>query len=127
MRLGHVRHRGHGADVERLRVGAIHRIASAQQAPVELLDLPTHAKKRYIYDVRKTNDTYCIVFKGKSITERYYRDEAGWLKVSSRGRHFRASAEQVLNHLLPALAFGDELKLKVVVEHYDRPYFETLA
>lgn len=77
--------------------------------------------------MKKTNDTYCIVFKGRSVTERYYRDEEGWLKVSNRGRHFRATAEQVLNHLLPALAFSDELKLKVVVEHYDRPYWETLA
>lgn len=76
--------------------------------------------------MKKTNDTYCVVLKGKSTTERYYRDEAGWLKVSSRGRHFRATAEQVLNHLLPALAFGDELKLKVMVEHYNRPYWETL-
>ena len=76
--------------------------------------------------MKKTNDTYCIMFRGKTTTERYYRDQAGWLKVSNRGRHFRATAEQVLNHLLPALAFGDELKLHVVVEHYDRPYWETV-
>jgi len=77
--------------------------------------------------VKKTNDTYCIVFRGKSVTERYYRDQDGWVKVSNRGRHFRATAEQVLNHLLPALAFGDQLHLDVVVEHHDGPYWETLA
>ena len=76
--------------------------------------------------MKKTNDTYCIVFKGKSTIERYYRDPAGWLKVSNRGRVFRATAEQVLNHLLPALAFGAELHLEVAVEHYDQPYWETL-
>jgi hypothetical protein len=73
-----------------------------------------------------TNDTYCVVIRGKKTTERYYRDAASWLKVSSRGRVFRATAEQVLNHLLPALAFSDRLGLKVEVQHYDVPYWETL-
>ena len=76
--------------------------------------------------MKMTNDTYCVVFRGKRTTERYYRDQTGWLKVSSRGRVFRATAEQVLNHLLPALAFGETLGLKVEVEHYEVPYWETL-
>ena len=76
--------------------------------------------------MRKTNDTYCVVFEGKRTQERYYRDESGWLKVSSRGRIFRATAEQVLNHVLPALAFGRDLGLSIRVEHYERPYWETL-
>jgi len=37
------------------------------------------------------------------------------------------SAEQVLNHILPALAFGESSGLKVIVEHYDRRYWETIA
>jgi hypothetical protein len=77
--------------------------------------------------MKMTNDSYCVMFRGKRTTERYYRDKAGWLKVSSRGRIFRATAEQVLNHLLPALAFGERLGLTVEVEHYERPYWETLA
>ena len=77
--------------------------------------------------MKKTNDTYRIVLKGRSKTEQYFRDPAGWLKVSTRGRRFRATAEQVLNHLLPALAFGDELHLEVIVEHHDQPYWETLV
>ena len=76
--------------------------------------------------MRMTNDTYCVVFHGKRATERYYRDKAGWVKVSTRGRVFRATAEQVLNHLLPALAFGERLGLVVTVEHYDGPYWQTL-
>ena len=40
---------------------------------------------------------------------------------------FRLTAEQVLNHLLPALVVGDSLGLKVTVEHYERPYWETIA
>lgn len=77
--------------------------------------------------MKKTNDSYCVVFRGKRTVERYYRDAEGWLKVSTRGRRFRMTAEQVLNHLLPALAFGDQLGLHVVVEHYDEPYWETLS
>ena len=66
--------------------------------------------------MRKTNDSYCVVFQGDRIVERYYRDKSGWLKVSNRGRRFRMTAEQVLNHILPALAFGDTLRLTVAVE-----------
>jgi hypothetical protein len=77
--------------------------------------------------MRKTNDSYCVVFQGDRIVERYYRDKSGWLKVSNRGRVFRMTAEQVLNHVLPALAFGDSLGLEVTVEHYERPYWETVG
>ena len=63
-----------------------------------------------------TNDSYIILMGTKNFTERYYRDKAGWLKVSARGRQFRATAEQVLNHLLPALA-GVKQNLTVNVEH----------
>ncbi len=76
--------------------------------------------------MKMTNDTYCVVFQGKRTTERYYRDQTGWLKVSARGRRFRATAEQVLNHLLPGLAFGDRLGLTVKVEHYDTAYWKVL-
>ena len=65
-----------------------------------------------------TNDSYTILLSTKTGTERYYRDDAGWLKVSTRGRKFRATAEQVLNHLLPALA-GVKPQLTIKVEHYE--------
>lgn len=76
--------------------------------------------------MKKTNDTYCVLLKGANIEERYYRDRDGWLKVSARGRLFRMTPEQVLNHLLPALAFGRETGLTVEVEHHDRPYWEVV-
>ena len=63
-----------------------------------------------------TNESYLILISTKSATERYYRDERGWVKVSTRGRTFRATAEQVLNHLLPALA-GIKPNVSVAVEH----------
>ncbi len=77
--------------------------------------------------MKKTNDTYCITFNGKRTTERYYRDANGWLKVSNRGRVFRMTAEQVLNHLLPALALGEQLELDITVEHTETPYWQTPA
>jgi hypothetical protein len=40
-----VGHRGHRADVERLGVGAVHGVAGAQQAPVQVLDFPAHDAK----------------------------------------------------------------------------------
>ncbi len=62
------------------------------------------------------NESYVISLSTKTFTERYYRDETGWVKVSERGRRFRMTAEQVLNHLLPALA-GIKPNLTVKVEH----------
>ncbi len=68
-----------------------------------------------------TNDSYLILISTKSATERYYRDQTGWLKVSTRGRTFRATAEQVLNHVLPALA-GLKPNVTIGVEHRDPPF-----
>jgi hypothetical protein len=65
-----------------------------------------------------TNDSYVIWIRMKNSTERYYRDKAGWIKRSTRGRRFRATAEQVLNHLLPALA-GLKPNVTVQVDHPD--------
>ncbi len=63
-----------------------------------------------------TNGSYLILIGTTNFTERYYRDEHGWLKVSARGRKFRMTAEQVLNHVLPALA-NIKPNLTVKVEH----------
>lgn len=75
-----------------------------------------------------TNESYTIVFHiagagGTERTERYYKDRRSahdakcWVKVSTRGNEFRATAEQVLNHLLPALA-GLQPRLSVEVQHH---------
>ena len=75
--------------------------------------------------MKMTNDTFCVTFRGKRTVERYYRDRNGSIKVSNRGRTFRATPEQVLNHLLPALAFGERLGLSVTVDHTETPYWQT--
>ena len=69
--------------------------------------------------MKLTNDNYIILIGTKKFTERYYRDKAGWLKVSARGRTFRMTAEQVLNHVLPAVA-GIKPNLTIKVEHLSR-------
>ena len=66
-----------------------------------------------------TNDSYVISISTRGFVERYYRDADGWVKESARGRIFRATAEQVLNHVLPALA-GVKPGLTVRVEHRAR-------
>jgi hypothetical protein len=64
--------------------------------------------------MRLTNDRYVILIRSKTgKTERYYRDEDGWKKESMRGRTFRMTAEQVLNHVLPAVA---RVKPNVTIE-----------
>jgi hypothetical protein len=68
--------------------------------------------------MKLTNDSYVILIGTKNFTERYYRDKIGWLKVSARGRKFRMTAEQVLNHILPALA-GIKPNLIIKIEHHD--------
>jgi hypothetical protein len=66
--------------------------------------------------MKLTNDSYLILIGTKNFTERYYRDKDGWLKISARGRKFRMTAEQVLNHVLPAMA-GIKPNLTIQVEH----------
>src|SRR5205814_9126211 len=44
VRFGDTGHRRYCADIERLGVGAVHRVAGAQQAPVQVLDFPAHGQ-----------------------------------------------------------------------------------
>lgn len=54
--------------------------------------------------MKLTNDSYVITMGTKKFTEKYYRDKDGWVKISAKGNLFRMTAEQFLNHLLPAIA-----------------------
>ena len=64
------------------------------------------------------NDSYTIYIGTKNFTEKYYKDKNGWLKISARGNEFRMTAEQVLNHLLPAVA-GVKRNIILKVEHHE--------
>lgn len=65
-----------------------------------------------------SNESYVIYIGTKNFTEKYYKDKKGWLKVSARGKTFRMTAEQVLNHLLPAVA-GVKSNVILKVGHHD--------
>lgn len=67
-----------------------------------------------------TNESYVIKISFKGSTEYYYKDNNCWYKVSTRGRKFRATAEQVLNHVLPAIA-GVKPNVTIEIEHYEDP------
>lgn len=67
-----------------------------------------------------TNESYVIKISSKNSTEFYYREKEGWCKVSARGRKFKATAEQILNHVLPAVA-GVKPNMTIMVEHYEDP------
>lgn len=54
--------------------------------------------------MKLTNDCYTITMGTKNFTETYFKDSEGWVKVSAKGNKFRMTAEQLLNHLLPAVA-----------------------
>ena len=62
------------------------------------------------------NNSYVISIGTENFTEKYYKDQNGWLKISARGKQFRMTAEQVLNHLLPAVA-GVKPNIIFKVEH----------
>lgn len=68
--------------------------------------------------MRLSNDCYLITMRAGSGVERYYRHGERWTKLTTRGRTMPATAEQVLNHLLPALA-GVKPGITVQVEHRD--------
>lgn len=67
--------------------------------------------------MRLTNDCYLISLRTSRV-EYYFRDGRGWVKQSTKRRRFNATAEQVLNHLLPALA-GVNPRVSVRVQHRD--------
>jgi hypothetical protein len=50
------------------------------------------------------NGSYIILMGTKNFTEKYYKDTDGWVKISAKDNKFRMTAEQLLNHLLPAIA-----------------------
>lgn len=54
--------------------------------------------------MKLSNDSYVITMGTKNFTETYYKDKDGWVKISAKGKMFRMTAEQLLNHLLPAVA-----------------------
>ncbi len=64
------------------------------------------------------NDSYKISIGTKNFTETYFKEKDGWVKISARGKKFKMTSEQVLNHLLPAVA-GVKPNIILKVDHTD--------
>ncbi|MDD2270540.1 MAG: hypothetical protein PHG60_03115 [Candidatus Dojkabacteria bacterium] len=64
------------------------------------------------------NNSYVIYIGTEDFTEKYYRDKERWVKISAKGKKFRMTAEQVLNHILPVIA-DVKSGLFIKVEHND--------
>jgi len=62
------------------------------------------------------NDEFIIriVLKSGKVQE-FHKEDGKWVEISTRGNKFPATAEQVLNHLLPALLIGNPKNIEVVI------------
>jgi hypothetical protein len=54
--------------------------------------------------MKLTNDSYVISMGTKNFTETYFKEGKDWIKISAKGNKFKMTAEQLLNHLLPAVS-----------------------
>lgn len=62
----------------------------------------------------KNTDYVIYMTTKRGRTWRYLRDKTGWKQMGPEGQLHRMTAEQLLNHLLPACAKIKPLTLKVV-------------
>ncbi len=69
--------------------------------------------------MKLTNESYIISIGTKNFTEKYFRDQDAWVKVSAKGTKFRMTAEQVLNHLLPVIS-GIKPNLTLEVKYKEK-------
>lgn len=59
--------------------------------------------------VMKNTDYVVYLITKHGVITRFVRDEKGWVQTAPSGINRRCTAEQVLNHLLPALALGESI------------------
>ena len=57
----------------------------------------------------KNTDFVIYLITKHGVTTRFARDKKGWVQTAPSGIKRRCTAEQVLNHLLPALALGSSV------------------
>jgi hypothetical protein len=62
------------------------------------------------------NDECTInIMKGERCINKFRKDKDGWTLTTTTGRVFPCTCEQMVSHLLPALAFGDKKGITVKV------------
>ena len=62
------------------------------------------------------NDECTIyIMKGDECVNKFRKDNTGWSLTIATGRVFACTCEQMVSHLLPALAFGNKKGITVKV------------
>ncbi len=62
------------------------------------------------------NDECTIyIMKGEECINKFRKDRTGWSLTIASGRVFPCTSEQMVSHLLPALAFGSEKGITIKV------------
>ena len=78
--------------------------------------------------MKNTDFVVSLITKHGSTT-RFARDRRGWVQTAPTGTKRKCTAEQVLNHLLPALVLGDSLittKVKLKRGRHFHPRLERI-
>lgn len=57
----------------------------------------------------RNTDFVIYLITRRGATTKFERDEKGWTQTAPSGIKRRCTAEQVLNHLLPALVLGESV------------------
>ncbi len=74
----------------------------------------------------KNTDYVVFLVTRCGATTRFARDEKGWVQTAPSGTRRMCTAEQVLNHLLPALVLGDSVVTTKVRLKQGRRFSERL-
>ena len=63
----------------------------------------------------KNDECTIYIMKGKKCINKFKKDRGKWSLTSATGRVFPCTCEQMVSHLLPALAFGTQKGITVKV------------
>ena len=63
----------------------------------------------------KNDECTIYIMKGEKCVNKFRKSQTGWSLTIASGRIFPCSCEQMVSHLLPALAFADKKGLIVKV------------
>ena len=63
----------------------------------------------------KNDECTIYIMKGEKCINKFKKDRGGWSLTIATGRVFPCTCEQMVSHLLPALAFGSRKGITVKV------------
>lgn len=68
----------------------------------------------------KNDECTIYVMKGEKCVNKFRKSKDGWVLTIGTGRAFPCSCEQMVSHVLPALAFGSEkgFEVKVIPDNF---------